>query len=135
MHDSMDAKVTIARLIDLCERTKTCLPAGETGRSCYAPSVEDKNSNMNFLHVGKPFIWCFSFIFFICSPAPFTAFYPWSTSRHLGTFKMSLDLGNCMNLHRHCRLGSCKFVMPCRYHGRCEGNASLWYQGTNRNLF
>ena len=40
--------------------------AGESGRRCYAPSVEDKHSNMNLLHVGKSSIRCSPPLSIIC---------------------------------------------------------------------
>lgn len=38
------------------------LYADGSGRQCYAPSVEDKHSNMNFLHVGKPASECLGMV-------------------------------------------------------------------------
>lgn len=49
------------RQVDKHDRDSN-LYADTSGRQCYAPSVEDKHSNMNFLHVGKPASECLGIV-------------------------------------------------------------------------
>lgn len=37
-------------------------PTAYTGKRCYVPVVEDKNSNMKFLHLGEPCVCVCAFV-------------------------------------------------------------------------